>query len=179
MSKQPKQVKLDRYPSEIQKKPSPKKKQIVITNFDATLVWDELPLEIEFKLVPSKIVFSKLSSVLWFDEQEVKSTLLTIPQSLGDSNDFQLKSELDMRGIDAGTHRIKFELHDLFSTCSAIKEIAIEYVPQDRKAAYRKIPIAKKIAGEDFTVLSSIDKSIYEDIEKARRKELDTKRDKW
>ena len=52
-----KQAKLDRFPSETQKKPSLEKKQVIITNFDSTLVWDDLILIIGFKLVPNKIAF--------------------------------------------------------------------------------------------------------------------------
>ena len=49
----------------------------------------------------------------------------------------------------------------------------------NRKAVYRKIPIAKKIAGEDFTILSSSEKEIYNDIDEARKSELESRRDKW
>ena len=37
----------------------------------------------------------------------------------------------------------------------------------------------EKIAGEDFTIVSSSEKEIYTDIDKARKSELDSKRDKW
>jgi hypothetical protein len=49
-----------------------------------------------------------------------------------------------MRGISTGNHTIKVELNDLFPPCSAIKEEPIDYVPVNRKAVYRKIPIARK-----------------------------------
>lgn len=173
------QSKLDIFPSEIQKEPLRKSKQIVINKIVSVTKYDEMALTLEFKLVPSKTVFSKVRSTLWFDDQELKTDLLIIPQSLGDTDEFQLSYTLDMRGISAGVHTIKAELCDVFYPCSAIKEQRIDYVPLDRKAAYRKIPIAKKIAGEDFTIVSSSDKEIYNDIDKARKNELDSKRDKW
>ena len=45
-------------------------------------------------------------------------------------------------------------------------------VTLQKLSAYRKIPTAKKIAGEDFTIVSSSDKEIYNDIDKARKNEL-------
>jgi hypothetical protein len=174
-----KQLKLDGFPSELQREPSRKSKQIIISSLDSMTKYDEMVLTIAFKLIPSKTVFSKARSTLWFDGEEVKSDLIEIPQGFGYSDEFQLNYNLDMRGIAAGAHAIKVELHDLFSPCSAAKEVTIDYVPLDRKAAYRKIPIAKKIAGEDFTIVSRSDKEIYMDIDKARKSELDSKRDKW
>ena len=44
----------------------------------------------------------------------------------GFSDEFKLKSELNMRGINAGSHSIKVEFQDLFSLSSAIKEEIIE-----------------------------------------------------
>ncbi len=177
--KQVKQLELNSFPSEPEKQTPKKRKQIMITRILSVAKYDEMALFVELKLIPSKVVFSKVRSTLWFDGQEVTSALIGIPQRFGVSNEFQLKSELDMRGISAGAHAIKVELHDLFSSCFAIKEEHIEYVPVDRKAAYRKIPTAKKIAGDDFTIVSNSDKEIYGDINKAIKSELDSKRDKW
>ena len=174
-----KQQKLDVFPSELQKETPRKNKQIIISSLDSVTKYDEMILTVALKLVPSKTVFSKIRSTLWFDDQKVKSDLIGIPQGFGDSDEFQLNYDLDMRGIAARAHTIKAELDDLFSRCSAAKEETIDYVPLDRKAAYRKIPIAKKIAGEDFTIVSRSDKEIYMDIDKARKSELDSKRDKW
>lgn len=174
-----KQLKLDIFPSEILKEPTKRNKQIVIKRIVSVTKYEEMALNVEFKLFPSKIDFSRLRATLWFDGQEVKSALVPIPQGFGDSHEFKLKSELDMRGINAGAHTIKVELHDLFSPCFGIKEETIEYVPQDRKAAYRKVPIAKKVAGDDFTIVLQSDREIYLEIDKARKSELDSKRDKW
>ena len=178
-SKQYQQQRLDLYPSELQKEQTRKSKQIIINSLDSVMNYDEMVLTVEFKLVPSKTVFSKVRSTLWFDDQELKTDLLAIPQSLGDTDEFQLNQKFDMKGISTGVHTIKAELCDIFYPCSAIREERIDYVPLDRKAAYRKIPIAKKIAGEDFTIISSSDKEIYNGIDKARKNELESKRDKW
>ena len=178
-SAQYKQQKLDVFPAELQREPPKTSKQIIINSLDSMTKYDEMVLTVAFKLIPSKTVFSKVRSTLWFDSEEVKSDLINIPQGFGYSDEFQLNYELDMREIAAGAYAIKVELHDLFSPCSAVKEQTIEYVPQDRKAAYRKIPIAKKITGEDFTIVSRSDKEIYTDIDKARKSELNSKRDKW
>jgi hypothetical protein len=174
------QLKLNIFPSELQKESPEKSKKIVINSLDSVAKYDDaMVLTVEFRFVPSKTVFSKVRSTLWFDDIEVKSDLIGIPQGFGDSDEFQLNYNLDMRGISAGTHTIKVELNDLFSPCSAIREEPVDYVPLDRKAAYRKIPIARKITGEDFTVVSSSDKEIYDDMDKARKNELDSKRDRW
>ena len=178
-SKQYQQQRLDLFPSEFQIEQTKEGKQIVINSLESVTKYDQIVLTVEFKLVPSKTVFSKVRSTLWFDDQELKTDLLAIPQSLGDTEEFQLSYTLDMRGISAGVHTIKAELCDIFHPCSAIKEESIDYVPLDRKAAYRKIPIAKKITGEDFTIISSSDKEIYNGIDKARKNELESKRDKW
>jgi hypothetical protein len=179
LSEQFQQSKLNFFPSEIQKEPLRKSKQIVINKIVSVTKYDEMALNVEFKLIPSKLNFSKLRSTLFFDDQEVKSALIRIPQGFGESDEFQLNYVLDMRGISAGTHTTKVELHDLFSSCSSTKKEKIEYVPIDRKALYRKIPIAKKIAGEDLEILSKSDEKIYRDISKAIRNELDSKQDKW
>jgi hypothetical protein len=48
----------------------------------------------------------------------------------------------------------------LYSPCFGIKEETVEYAPVDRKVAYRKIPIAKKIVGDDFTIVSNADRNL-------------------
>ena len=136
-------------------------------------------LFIEFRLIPSKVVFSKVRSTLWFDGQEVVSALIGIPQRFRASDEFQLTSELDMRGIAAGAHTIRVEVHDLFSSCAGIREEAVDYVPVDRKAAYRKIPIVKKIQGEGIAVVSESEKNIYHERQNTRKRDVNSARDKW
>lgn len=173
------QVKLDSFPSEVDEKQQEKSKQIVISEVASVIKYDELTLNVEFELIPSKTVFSKLTSTLWFDEQEVQSAVIRIPQRFGGPSKFQLKSSLDMSGISAGPHSICVELRDCFSPSYASKKETIEYVPQDRKARYRKIPIAKKIEGCGFAVISDSEKKLYREMEKTKKKEWISKQDKW
>jgi len=174
-----KQLKLGFFSSEFEKKLPRKQKQIIINRIGTITKYDEMAISVEFKLFPSKTVFSKLKSTLWFDDQEVKSALIEIPQKFGFSDEFKLKSVLDMRGINAGSHSIKVEFQDLFSLSSAIKEETLEYVPVDKTAGYRKIPLTKKISGNDFDVVSISDREIYLDIERTKKNELKSKQDKW
>jgi hypothetical protein len=179
LSGKSKQMSLGNYASAFQKEIPRQKKQIIINDIESVTKYDEMSVTVSFTLVPSKTFFSKIRTNLLFDDKEVKSDLIGIPQGFGESNEFQLTYRLDMRGISEGAHTLNAEFHDLFSSCSAIKELSITYVPLDRKAAYREIPITKKVSGEDFTVVSSLDKEIYKEIDKARKNELDSKRDKW
>jgi hypothetical protein len=117
-----KQQKLDGFPSELLKEPPRKSKEIIINNLNSATKFDETVLTVEFKLVPSKIVFSKIKSTLWFDRQEVKSDLIGIPQSFGDSDEFQLNYILDMRGISTGNHTIKVELTTCFHLALQLKK---------------------------------------------------------
>ena len=173
------QLRLDSFPSEPEKKPQEKNKQIVINGIHSATKYDEMVVSVEFELIPSKTAFSKIISTLWFDECEAKSAIIVIPQRFGNSSEFQLKSELDMRGIPSGNHIIDVKLRYCYSPCYAIKKEIIDYTSQDKKARYRKIPIAKKIAGCDFDVVSGSEKNIYQEIEKTKKKELISKQDKW
>jgi hypothetical protein len=179
IGKQVKQLELNRFPSTTQKETPKKSKQIILTKIFSVTKFDEMILLVQFKLIPSKIFFSKLKSTLWFDGQEVSSALIRIPQRFGISDEFQLKSELDMRGISAGTHTIKVELHDFYSSCFGIKEKKIEYIPLDRKAGYRKIPMVKKIEDEGIASISESEKNIYQEMQETLKKDLDSSRDKW
>ena len=49
---------------------SEQKKQIEITKIDTVAREDELIIKIEFRLLPSKTVFSKITSELFFDGQK-------------------------------------------------------------------------------------------------------------
>ena len=178
-SKQGKQLRLDVFPSGFQKESPIANKKIVISRIEPVTKYDEMALVVDFRLFPSKVEFSKVRLTLWFDGEEVNSELIRIPQGFGVSDEFQLKLELDMRGISPGVHSVKVELHDLFSPCFDINKKTIEYVPLDKKASYRKIPIAKKILGSNFVIVSSSNKKIYSDIAKTRKSELNSKKDRW
>ncbi|MCJ7763336.1 hypothetical protein MUP38_07795, partial [Candidatus Bathyarchaeota archaeon] len=81
-----KQLTLDSLPNPPKKEPteapsSIQKKQIIITEIVAVTEEDELALKIGFKLLPSKTAFSKVKSSLWFDDQQISSVSISIPQS--------------------------------------------------------------------------------------------------
>jgi hypothetical protein len=60
---------------------------------------------------------------------------------------------MDMKGISAGSHTIKVEMCELWSsgeklTCSS-KEVAVNYVPINKEDRLIRVPIVKSIAGTD------------------------------
>lgn len=158
-------------------------KQILITKIDAKIVEDELALEVGFKLLPSKTSFSKVKSDLWFDSHKISSVSVRIPQGSLSANDFELTPVLEMKGITAGSHIIKVEMYELWSSgerlSPAKKETSVDYVPQTKESRLVKIPIVKRVAGADLAVISEPEKDIYRDIEKTRKKEMASKRDEW
>jgi len=158
-------------------------KQILINKIDATRMEDELALKVGFKLLPSKTSFSKVKSDLWFDNNKISSLSIKIPQGPLAANDFELTPVLDMKGITAGSHIIKIEMYELWSSgeklSQASKEATVDYVPQTKEYRLVKIPIVKRLTGADLAVISDSEKGIYRDIEKTRKKELTAKRDGW
>ena len=183
-----KQLTLDSLPNAPKKEPgeapsSTQKKQIIITEIAAVTEEDELALKIGFKLLPSKTAFSKLKSNLWFDDQQISSVSIGIPQSPLTTNEFELTPVLDMKGITAGPHSIKVEMYELWSTGERLsqtaKEVVVDYVPQTRESRLVKVPIVKRVAGADLAVVSESEKDIYREIEQIEKKELISKRDEW
>ncbi len=187
-AKQPKQAKLDDTPKPPNKAPAKpasngQKKQISITEIAAVTREDELALKIGFKLLPSKTAFSKLKSNLWFDDQQISSVSFSIPQSPLATDAFEINPVLDMKGITAGSHSIKVEMYELWSTGERLsqtaKEVVVDYVPQTRESRLVKVPIVKRVAGADLAVVSESEKDIYREIEQIEKKELISKRDEW
>jgi len=72
-------------------------KQIVITEISTTPKVDELSLKVDFRLVPSKTAFSKVHFVLWFDNQQIRSVSIRIPQGSLAADEFELTPVLDMK----------------------------------------------------------------------------------
>jgi hypothetical protein len=187
-ARQPKQATLDNLPSVPQKESvkaveSEPKKQIIITEISTVTKEDELALKIGFKLLPSKTAFSKVKSNLWFDDQQISSVSISIPQSPLASNAFEINPVLDMKGITAGSHTIKVEMHELWASGEKLnytsKEVTVEYIPKSREDRLIKVPIVKSIAGTGLAVVSDSDKSIYHEIEETMKKELVSRRDEW
>jgi len=162
---------------------SDQKKQIVITKIDTVTREDELALKVDFRLLPSRTAFSKITSELYFDGQKLKVVRISIPQGPLTADDFELTPVLDMKGINAGLHKIKVEMYELWDsgeklTCTS-KEVTVEYAPKSRENRLIKIPIVKSIAGTDLVIVSDSEKDIYREIEESTKKELISKRDEW
>ena len=183
-----KQLTLDNLPNapkkESYKAPPPiKVKQIIITEISAITREDELALKVGFKLVPSKTAFSKLKSTLWFNNQQISSVLIRIPQGPLTGDEFELTPVLGMKGITAGSHSIRVEMYEPWSNGEKLsftqKEVTVEYVPQTRASRLIEIPIVKSFGGGDLVVVSESDKNIYREIDETMKKESVTKRDEW
>ncbi len=159
------------------------KKAIIINRITDTTGEDELTLKVEFSLIPSKSSFSKINLDLYFQEQLLKSTLLIIPQSQLLNDTFEHTQVLEMKGMAADDYMIRVEMYEPWSSGEKIgftvREITIQYVPQSKEKRFLKIPTVKRIAGNDLTVVSSIAKSIYQEIDEGKKKELMSKRDEW
>lgn len=149
--------------------------QLVATNKDD----DELAVDTDFRLVPSKKDFSKVRYTLWFDEQKAYSNLIEIPQSFVASDEFQLKLILDLKGVSSGSHSLKVELCDVFSPLCASKETTFEYKPQTKEDRLKRIPTVRKIEGFDISVVSNNEKDVFKEIDETFRKEQISKRDSW
>lgn len=160
-----------------------REKKIAITEIGTVTREDELALKVGFRLLPSKTAFSRLKSDLWFDNQEISSVSISIPQGRLAADDFELTPVLDMKGVTAGPHIIKVEMYELWSSgeklSQATKEVNVDYVPQTRESRFVKVPIVKSVAGKDLAVVSDVEKDIYREIEETAKKELISKRDEW
>jgi hypothetical protein len=158
-------------------------KRIIITDIGTLTKEDELALKVGFKLAPSKTAFSKVQSDLWFDNQQINSVSIRIPQGPLATDDFEFTPVLDMKGIPAGPHIIKVEMYELWSSgeklSQTFKEVTVDYVPQTRESRFVKVPSVKSVAGKDLAVVSESEKDIYRGIEKTMKKEQLSKRDDW
>jgi len=186
--KQSKQTTLDS-PRELPEKESAQavtseqKRQIVLTEIATLTKEDELALRVEFRLLPSKTAFSKISADLYFDDQKLNSLRINILQSsLAPTDAFELTPVLDMKGISAGSHIIKVEMYVLWSgekLACASKEVVVEYTPRSKENRLIRVPTVKSIAGTDLAIVTDSQKSIYREIEENMKKELFSKRDEW
>jgi hypothetical protein len=158
-------------------------KTIVINRISDLTKEDELLLNVEFGLLPSKTSFSKINLDLFFQEHLLNSTTISIPQStlLNETSEFPLL--LDMKGIVAGEYLIRVEMYEPWPSSEKLnftfKEITVQYVPQTREVRLVKIPTLKSVAGSDLTVVSSSAKNIYRKIEQDQKQEAISKRDEW
>jgi hypothetical protein len=157
-------------------------KAIVINRIADITKEDELALRVEFSLLPSKASFSKLCLDLYFEEQLVNSTSLSIQSSLLEDN-LEFPLPLDMKGIAEGNYLLRVEMYEPWDSGEKLnftaKEIEVQYVPQTRAERLVKIPTVKSVAGADLAVVSSSAKSIYREIEQEQKQEAISKRDEW
>jgi hypothetical protein len=182
-----KQLTLDRLPiakkKESAQPPQIPEKRIVITEIDVLIKEDELALKVGFRLFPSKAAFSTVKSDLWFDNVQINSVSIRIPQGPLATDEFELTPVLDMRGVLGGLHTVKVEMYELWSSgerfSQAVKEVMLDYVPQSRESRFIKVPSVKSVAGTDLVVVSESEKDIYRGIEKTMKKEHNSKRDSW
>ena len=158
-------------------------KSIIIDNITNIIKEDELALKVEFSLLPSKASFSKINLDLYFHEQLLNSTPLSIPQSPLLNDRLEYPQIVDMKGMGAGEYLFRIEMYELWSSNEKLsfstKEIIVQYIPQSRQSRLVKIPTVKSVAGTDLTVVSSSAKNIYREIEQDLKKESISKRDEW
>ena len=158
-------------------------KEIVVDNISYVIKEDELALKVEFSLKPSKTSFSKINLDLYFEEQLINSTTLSIPQSALFSDNLEFSKILDMKGIAAGNYLIRVEMYELWEfsekLCFNAKDIVVEYVPQSMESHLVKVPTVKSVAGNDLTVVSIPAKIIYQEIDEDQKKESISKKDEW
>lgn len=180
-----KQLTLDNLPN-VHTKESNKliqQKQITIIEIQAIIREDELALKVGFKLYPSKSAFSKVNLDLWFNNQQISSRLIRVPQGPLSADELELPAVLDMKGIAAGAYPIRVDMYELWSDgeklCFTQKEVTVQYVPQTRESRLIKVPIVKSLGEPSLAVVSEFDKDIYREIEETMKKESDSKRDEW
>ena len=156
-------------------------KEIVINSVSETTREDELAFKVEFRLLPSKVSFSKVNLDLYFQEHLLNSTTISIPQSTRLNDTFEFLLILDMKGIGPEEYLFRVEMYEPWTSGEKLnftaKEIAVQYVPQTKEARLVKIPTVKSVAGTDLTVVSSSAKNIYREIEQDQKQEAISKRD--
>jgi hypothetical protein len=104
------------------------KKQIEITEISASTREDELVLKVAFKLLPSKISFSRVTSELYFDEQKIDFLRLRILKGPLATDDSEFSSVLDMTGIGEGRHILKVEMYELWSSDEKLTNASSEVI---------------------------------------------------
>jgi len=178
------QLTFDGFPKSPSPKEAPKApKEIAITELKTETGIDELTLKVAFKLCPSRMFFSKVKTDLLFNNELANSVVHRIPQGPLATDEYVYTAVLDMKGIPAGTHSVKVEMHEQGEAnqklCQTSKEGEVDYVPQTRQSGLVRIPTVKTVAGSDLAVSSQTDKAIYVEIEKTAKKEYTSKRDEW
>jgi len=180
---QSKQSTFDKFPEQkVTESASNTVKSIEIAQLSHRIKESELELSIAFRLLPSKNAFSDLMLELYFDNNKLQSYQVSVPPSQLLGNELEFPIALDMNGICPGEHTVKVEIYELWQTgqklTSASKYVSVQYSPSRKEDRYIKIPIVKKIDGA-FRIIMPEEQGFYEQLEKDRQKELNSKRDDW
>jgi hypothetical protein len=159
------------------------KKQILITQMDATTGIDELNLKIGFKLCPSRLAFSKVKADLFFDNTHISSALIRVLQGPLATDESEYACTLDMKCIPQGIYSLKVEMYELWHSGEKLnqtsRDLTLDYIPQTRQSRMVRIPTVKSVAGADLAVVSEEEKTVYSEIEKTAKKEQVTQRDSY
>jgi hypothetical protein len=131
-------------------------RQIILIKTESSQSKNELVIKVAFALSPSKSVFPSIRCNLFFDGQQIKTNLVTIPQNQVATNDFELTPiVLDMKGLNAGFHTFRVDLSELLplkNKVSSSKEFTIEYVSALKAEKYVKLPVVKTFEIEALEV---------------------------
>lgn len=159
------------------------KKTIIINGIEHVIKENELDLRIGFSLLPSKTSFSKIIIDLYFQNNLLNSTSLSIPESLLLNDSFEHSLVLEMSGIREGDYVIRAELYELWDTTEKLnftaEEVIVHYTPITREERLVKIPTVKSVAGADLAIVSPSAKEIFSGIEQNLKKESESKKDYW
>jgi hypothetical protein len=158
-------------------------KHLVITEITVVTREDELALKIAFKPLPTKNSFSTVHSELWFDNQQIHLVPIKLLQGPLSTEEYELNSTLDMKGIPAGLHVLRVEMYEFWPPnerrCGTSKETTVDYVPVTRESKFIRVPIVKTVAGTGLSIISEPQKELYGEIEKTAKKEYVANRDGW
>ncbi|MGD6809725.1 MAG: hypothetical protein ACQCN3_08515 [Candidatus Bathyarchaeia archaeon] len=158
-------------------------KQICITQIETTTGIDEVAVKVGFKLLPSRLAFSKVAATLFFEELQISSVLIRVLQSPLATDESEYMWVLDTKGIAAGVYCLKVEMFEVWSSgersCQTSSIVKVDYVPKTRQSRLRKIPTVKSVAGADVTIVSGQEKEMLLEIEKTVKNEQLTRRDSY
>jgi len=112
---------------------------------------------------------------LWFDNQQISTVLIRIPQGPLGEGEFELTPMLDMKAIAVGSYTIRVEMYELWSDGEKLsftqKEVTAEHVPKTRESRLIRIPTVKSFGGADLAVVSESARNIFREIQETNKKE--------
>jgi len=155
-------------------------KEVSITALNAAVKREDLILNAQFRLAPSKRIFSRIRANLHFDGQFMKSFYLGIPYYFARQEEFPLRTLLSLENVSAGTHTVKLEMSGLWPSASPsdIKEITFDYQPPDEAPIAGAIPIIKRIEGPSIAVVTDEAKRLYQEMRERWKRELIARRER-